>query len=110
MSRVVSLCRSDCAMTVRTAIKGMLGVRFAKIDSAQKTAIVAYDDTCIGVNQYAEDALIAGCARNDGHGRTAINDHLPAMRPLGDRNDADRRMSVSLRVQAVRFSDEAQEG
>ena len=53
----------------------------------------------------AADA-VEGIAVNE---RITINNHVPRVRPSGDRNDADRCVSVHISLHKMRAADEAQE-
>lgn len=51
---------ATCPIAVRTAIKGVDGVRDVKVDFARKIAIVVFDDARTSVDKLAEASRNAG--------------------------------------------------
>lgn len=51
---------ASCPITVRTALKGVPGVKDAKVDFAKKVAVVVFDDARTSVDKLAEASRNAG--------------------------------------------------
>ena len=51
---------ATCPIVVRTATKGVVGVKDVKVDFAQKVAIVVFDDAHTSVAELAEASRNAG--------------------------------------------------